>query len=53
LEQLDISDLRILEPPVVWKQYDQERKRFEEYTSMWDEHLVRINALEQLFLIPG
>jgi len=48
-----ISDLISLEPSAVWKQYDQERKQFEAYTSTWDGHLARINALEQLFLISG
>jgi hypothetical protein len=48
-----ISALSSLDPSAVWKQYEQERKRFEAYTRTWDGHLASINALEQLFLISG
>jgi hypothetical protein len=40
-----------LDPDQIFRSYEEENKRFKEYTSRWDEHLREIHAVGQLFLV--
>ena len=40
-----------LDPDHIWRSYEEEAKRLKAYTKQWDEHLVTINGVGQLFLV--
>jgi hypothetical protein len=43
--------LRSVAPSTVWKHFEQEKKRFEDSSQLWQDHLDAISSLEQLFLL--